>query len=241
MLFHRLVGGNRIGAAIKKKIWLEREFRPFDRQSREMFFLAATGYLFTNYEERLANGYYMEFGCYKARTMRYCWRHTQHNFNLTYVGFDSFQGLPDIQEIDYQPVWKKGALSMDEETFIRKVCAAGLPRERLVTVKGFYDDSLTEELAGRLLPRKASMIYIDCDLYTSTVPVLKFIRPFLQKGAVIALDDWNCFLADPDRGQRRAWREFREENPTLHFEPFVSGHGLMSFIYTGPTGHGGSQ
>ena len=157
-IFQRMVGFNRLGAAIKKKIWLEREFQPFDRHSRETFFLSATDYLFANFEERLSNGYYMEFGCYKARTMRFCWRHTQHNFNFTYVGFDSFQGLPEIQDVDYQPVWKEGTLKIGKESFIKTVLASGLPRERLITVKGYYEDVLTEDLAQRLLPRKASVI-----------------------------------------------------------------------------------
>ena len=109
-----------------------------------------------------------------------------------------------------------------------------MPRERLVTVKGFYDASLTPQLSERLLPRKAAIIYVDCDLYKSTVPVLKFIVPFLQAGTIVAFDDWNCYLADPGRGQRLAWREFREANPSLHFEPFYSTHMMASFVCLPP-------
>jgi predicted O-methyltransferase YrrM len=93
--------------------------------------------------------------------------------------------------------------------------------------------SLTQELKQRLLPRKAAVVYIDCDLYLSTVPVLRFIEDFLQPGTVIVFDDWNCFLADPNRGERRAWREFRAASPELQFEPFVSKGMQASFIFTG--------
>ena len=88
------------------------------------------------------------------------------------------------------------------------------------------------ELANRLLPRKAAIVYVDCDLYESTVPVLAFVVPFLRAGTIVAFDDWNCFMADPARGQRRAWREFREANPRLGFEPFYVTHMMASFICT---------
>jgi O-methyltransferase len=148
---------------------------------------------------------------------------------LQYLAFDSFEGLPKIAEIDQQPIWAKGRLAMGEPKF-KKLCR--MPTERLKTIKGFYSDSLTDDLKAQLLPRKASIIYIDCDLYVSTVPVLEFIPDFLQEGTIIALDDWNCFWADPNRGQRKAWAEFCARHPNLHFEPFVSTHGLMSFIHT---------
>lgn len=65
------------------------------------------------------------------------------------------------------------------------------------------------------------MVYIDCDLYKSTVPVLDFVRGFLQVGTVIVFDDWNCYHARPDHGERRAWAEFVQANPQLEFTDFV--------------------
>ena len=193
---------------IDKQAWIDNEYTPFDQGARENFFLSAASFLFTNRAERLANGYYLEFGCHKGRTMRYCWRHTRHNFNLTYIGFDSFEGLPPMEGIDRHVGMEAGSFKLGETDFVQAVLDAGMPRERLQTVKGFYDESLTADLAARLLPRQAAIIYVDCDLYKSTVPVLDFIRPFLQVGTLVAFDDWNCFFAQPDHGQRRAWQEF---------------------------------
>jgi hypothetical protein len=161
--------------------------------------------------------------------MRYAWKHTRHNFALTYVAFDSFEGLPDVEPIDALADWQRGSFAISEEDFIATVVEAGMPRERLKTVKGFYDQSLTPDLAAELGPCKATIIYVDCDLYKSTVPVLKFIVPFLHIGTIVAFDDWNCYFADPSRGQRRAWGEFRESNPQLHFQPFYSTQMMASF------------
>ncbi len=62
--------------------------------------------------------------------------------------------------------------------------------------------------------------------------MLSFIRAFLQPGTVVVFDDWNCFLADPERGERRAWREFCEANPHLHFEPFLQTGMQKAFVFT---------
>jgi len=127
-------------------------------------------------------GYYFEFGCHEANTMRMAWSSFRHLFDLTYVAFDSFQGLPEMEGFDRSAIFHAGNLNTAEAEFVRLVTKAGMPREKLLTVRGFYDDSLTEELKVKLLPTKAAVIYIDCDLYKSTVPVLAFIRSFLQKG-----------------------------------------------------------
>jgi O-methyltransferase len=120
------------------------------------------------------------------------------------------------------------------DTFVNIVTKSGMPKSKIKTVKGFYDDSLTPELAASLLPRKAAVIYVDCDLYKSTIPVLKFIVPFLQKGTVIVFDDWNCFYGDPAKGERKAWGEFLAENPRLVFEKFVSTNEAQSFVCIKP-------
>jgi hypothetical protein len=149
--------------------------------------------------------------------MRMAW-HYFGGFGLTFLAFDSFEGLPEIGAIDKQDIWQKGRLATAEEDFKTKVFRTGMPRNRLRTIKGFYDQSLTPELATQLLPTKAAIVYVDCDLYESTVPVLRFARDFLKVGTIVVFDDWDCFLADPERGERRAWAEFLAANPDLRFE-----------------------
>ncbi|MBF0466756.1 MAG: hypothetical protein HQK88_16630 [Nitrospirae bacterium] len=210
--------------------WVKNTYSRFAEQERQRIFLSIARFCHVN---RPMNGYYFEFGCHEAKTFRIAYDTFKYLFDWTYVAFDSFEGLPEINEIDKQEIWKKGKLKTTESEFIKKITANGLPQNKLITVKGFYDDSLTKELQQKLLPHKAAVIYIDCDLYTSTVPVLKFIKPFLQKGTVIVFDDWNSFWADPKKGERLAFAEFRQENPLLMFEEFVRTTMSQSFIYTG--------
>lgn len=165
--------------------------------------------------------------------MRMAYDAFHHLFDWDYVAFDSFEGLPEISEIDRQEIWSKGKLKTTEEEFIEICIKHGMPRNKLITIKGFYENSLTPELKESLLCRKAAVVYIDCDLYMSTVPILNWITEFLQKGTVIVFDDWNCFCGDSNRGERRAFAEYRAQQPELVFEPFLSTGETQSFICIG--------
>lgn len=213
--------------------WLETDYTAFGIANMRCIFLSIARFAHIN---RPIDGYYMEFGSHEGRTMRLAWQHFQHLFKWDFIAFDSFEGLPEIEPIDRQEIWRKGKLETTEDDFVRLVTDAGMPRARLRTVKGFFQDTLTPALQAELLPRKAAVIYVDCDLYKSTIPVLAFIKPFLQVGTIIVFDDWNCFCGDDERGERRAWREFREANPELRFTPFVSTNEAQSFIHVGVTG-----
>jgi O-methyltransferase len=210
--------------------WRRNHYTHFGRSQRESIFLGIARFAHIN---RPIDGYYFEFGSHEANTMRMAWKHFRHLFNWDFVAFDSFEGLPEIGAIDRQEIWAKGRLATAEETFVDVVTGAGMPRNRLQTVRGFYDRSLTPELAARLKPRNAAVIYVDCDLYESTVPVLAFVRDFIQPGTIIVFDDWNCFLGDPERGERRAWAEFTARHPDLRFVPFMSTAEAQSFIFVG--------
>lgn len=211
----------------KAKKWVDTEYMAFAWKNMERIFLSIARFAHIN---RPIEGYYMEFGSHEGRTMRLAWKHFQHLFDWDFLAFDSFEGLPDIEKIDEQEIWSKGRLKTGEEDFLNIVKKSGMPRSKITTIKGFYEDTLTSDLANKLLPKKAAVIYIDCDLYKSTVPILKFIIPFLQKGTIIVFDDWNCFYGDPNKGERRAWSEFLSDNPDLSFEEFVSTNEANSFI-----------
>lgn len=210
--------------------WIRTVYWRFGQDQRSYVFLSIARFLNIN---RPIPGYYFEFGCNEAFTFRKAWDSFHHLCDLHYVGFDSFEGLPEIAEIDKQQIWAKGKLAFAEDRFIRRVVSHGIPREKITTVKGFYDLSLTEELKAKFLPTKAAVIYIDCDLYASTVPVLHWIKDFLQVGTIIVFDDWYCFCGDPERGEQRAWREFTQSYPELRFAEFVQTNEAKSFIFVG--------
>lgn len=180
---------------------------------------------------RPVTGAYMEFGSFGANTMRMAWKALGH-FGWNFYSFDSFEGLPEIEEIDKQEIWVKGKLAISEPSFRKLATSTGMPDSRLRTIKGFYSDSLTPALAASI-PDKAAVIYIDCDLYVSAVDVLNFIPPFLQQGTIVVFDDWDAFLSDPNKGERRAWREFLEAHPKLKFDVFYYQAMAKAFVFLG--------
>jgi len=215
---------------IARRRWIRRDYQRFGWQQRENIFLSIARYCHIN---RPMHGYYFEFGSHGANTMRLAWKHFRHLFDWTFVAFDSFEGLPEVTEMDRTEIFEKGHLATSEEEFIRVVTGAGMPRERLLTVKGFYEDTLTPEVKAQLLPNKAAVVYVDCDLHSSTAVVLEFIRDFLQRGTVVVFDDWNCYHADPCKGERRAWREFLRKHGRLRFEELYSTGEAKVFVFIG--------
>lgn len=214
----------------ERRRFLQRIYMPHIRSEHHYIFASITRFCTTN---RPIDGYYFEFGCHSATTMRMAHSYFKHMFDWTYVAFDSFEGLPEIEEIDRQEIWEKGKLYTTEDRFRKLVVSAGMPKEKLITVKGFYDMSLNEALRVQLTGKRAAVVYIDCDLYTSTVPVLEFVKSFLQIGTIIVFDDWNCFCADPEKGERRAFSEFCTKYPELRFEEFIVTHMQKAFVYVG--------
>ena len=138
----------------RKGRWIRREYCQFGQDQRDFVFMSIARFLHIN---RPVPGYYFEFGCNEANTIRKAWDHFQHLFDFTYVGFDSFEGLPAIAEADQQLIWKRGKLAFAEERFIRRVRGHGVPAGKLRTVKGFYDVSLTRKLKDSLLPARAPL------------------------------------------------------------------------------------
>ena len=215
---------------VQREKWVRKSYSEFGKKQREYIFMSIARFCHIN---RPLEGYYFEFGSHEGNTMRMAWDHFHNLFDWEYVAFDSFEGLPEVAEIDQQEIWEKGKLKTEESEFIKIVTRHGLKAAKLMTVKGFYEESLIDELAEKLLPKKAVVIYIDCDLYASTVPVLRFVKPFIQKGTIIVFDDWYCFHGDPNKGERRAFHEFTEANPELEFEPFVHTNEAQSFVFVG--------
>jgi O-methyltransferase len=218
--------------------WIRGTYSPFGLSERERLLLGIAKFCHVN---RPLEGYYFEFGCHSGQTMRLAWQNFRHLFSWDFVAFDSFEGLPEVEGIDRIEIFQKGKLATSEGAFVNLLTSAGMPRDRLRTVKGFYDQSLTEHLSKTLQPRKAVVIYIDCDLYASTVPILEFIKDFLQVGTVIVFDDWFCYHGRPDRGERRAFAEFRAKYPRLQFMPYLQTSEAMSYIFVGAEDAQGSS
>jgi len=183
-------------------------------------------------------GDYAEFGVYKGTTFGYAANLFHHLFpEMRFLAFDSFEGLPEPKGVDrseqgFASGFFKGQFAADEEEFRNNVYAAApyLPPERLLTTKGWFDKTLTREYAKNIDLQQFACVWIDCDFYESTVPVLNFITPYLAIGSVILFDDWRCYRNLASHGEQRACREWLDINKGLALNEFISfGFHGMSF------------
>lgn len=183
-------------------------------------------------------GDYAEFGVYKGTTFGYAANLFHPLFpQMRFLAFDSFEGLPEPQGVDrseegFSSGFFKGQFAVTVDEFRSNVLtvASQLAPERLIITKGWFDQALTRETGRNLRLTKLACIWIDCDFYESTVPVLKFIIPYLSIGSVILFDDWRCYRNLANHGEQRACREWLDDNKELALNEFISfGFHGMSF------------
>ena len=180
-------------------------------------------------------GDYAEFGCCGAVTFNIAYKLMSKYLGMTPFhlwAFDSFEGLPETEgDIDAHPIWTKGNFSMSLEAFHRKCKSNGTPRSAYTVVQGFYDQSLTPTATGPR-PAQISLAYIDCDMYSSTSAVLKFLMPRLQHGMILAFDDYYCYSSEVPSGERLALAEaFRDNSTEWRLLPYAQfAWAGMSFI-----------
>lgn len=175
-------------------------------------------------------GDYMEFGCCGATTFSTAY----HAIN--YAGApprhlwacDSFEGLPQrTSEVDDHPLWTRGNFSMSQADFVATCSKNGVPQSAYTIVPGFFSQTLPS-LKG---PAEIAMAYIDCDMYSSTIDVLTFLRPRLKHGMLLAFDDYYCYSPTHAAGEKQALFEFVSSLPQWSLMPYHPFHWAgQSFI-----------
>lgn len=112
--------------------------------------------------------------------------------------FDTFEGLPDVLDVDKKETYYKGQYFAPFE-FVKK----SLSREKNVEIyKGFFPDT-----AGPIKNKKFSFVNLDVDIYKSTLDCLKFFYSRMNKGGIIMSHD---YITDgkEDGGVKKAFDEF---------------------------------
>ena len=185
-----------------------------NRQTQKYAFLVRA---FDFISDNGIQGDYHEYGCHRVRTFRMALTEARrHNLDaMKFFGFDSFEGLPEVESHPSMSVWKRGALCTSEEEFWRLINEHGIYADHVETIPGFYQDTLTEELQDRFLSNKAkiSLACIDCDLYESATPVFDFIGPLLQEGSLLYIDDFFVgYKGSHVKGVSRAFTEFERKS-----------------------------
>ncbi len=168
-------------------------------------------------------GDYLEFGVFRGDTFRNAIRAARQGFRATkkgcfsgrFLAFDSFAGLPQVASMgDGVNLYAPGEFSASRATFERTLGRL-LQQVPVEIVAGWFDETLTEQTAARLRLQRAAFVNIDCDLYESTVPVLRFVTPLLQTGTILYFDDWFSYRGSMDHGEPLATHEWLARHPEI--------------------------
>lgn len=146
-------------------------------------------------ENQSENGINLEFGvAYGATIVKFA-EQTKNSF----YGFDSFEGLPE----DWIKGFRKGEFKANK--------LLEMP-EHVELVKGYYDVSLPPFMQREdIIGRRADFVHIDCDLYSSTKTVFEYIAPLIQKGTIIAFDEYFNYPGW-QLGEYKAFQEYVEQS-----------------------------
>jgi PAS domain-containing protein len=166
-------------------------------------------------------GDYVEFGVYNGTSLITMYR-VLEEFGCNHIrlfGFDSFEGLPSTAKEDDEGVWHPGQYKSEYDFTMEVLRSENLNMQRVFLTRGFFEDTLTDDVRARYGLRKAGIIMVDSDLYLSAKTVLEFCVPLIADETVIIFDDWH-FFGDRNLGEKRAFAEFLQAYPCFEAKDF---------------------
>lgn len=120
---------------------------------------------------------FLEFGVFQGVSMG-IWSRLLKSPETRLAGFDSFEGLPEN--------W---GLFTEKQVFDMKGHIPHFDDPRVQLVKGWFDQTLPGFLRD-FKPNASLVVHLDADLYSSTIYVLREIKPFLFPGTILLFDEF---------------------------------------------------
>lgn len=125
---------------------------------------------------------YLEFGVASGESIR-AWARLNTAPQSRFVGFDSFEGLPED--------WKDGA---PKGTFATGGRAPEIDDPRVSFVAGLFQETVDAFSMG-FRPENRLVMHLDADLYSSTLYVLMHFERHMRPGTILLFDEFtarNC-------------------------------------------------
>lgn len=165
------------------------------------------------------DGVWMEFGVGSGKSLKFI---ADQNPQAKIYGFDSFFGLPEDWVFSDTKTYK-------EKSYSRNGVAPEINNKNVELIIGMFDEILPNFCKN--LNKKASLIHIDCDLYSSTKDVLEILynNEMIKKGTLILFDEFYNYQ-NFEEYEYKAFEEFITKYSIkyewiAHTESFVDWNG----------------
>lgn len=159
---------------------------------------------------RMCGGYF-EFGVWKGDSFIKAFHLAQrYKLPMEFHAFDSFVGLPELKGMDKESMqFFKGKYAFSVSDFANTCEKAKVDMDKIHIKEGFYGAKTKAYIKNQ---GKAAIIYMDSDLYESTVTALDCATSLIQEGTIIIFDDWYCFKGNMNKGEAKAFSEWLTKN-----------------------------
>jgi hypothetical protein len=188
----------------------------------------------------MPQGYYMEFGVFNGEGLIEAFRQLRGVVGH-YYGFDSFEGLPDLDEADnkgkeFSPHFVPGNFKSlrKEAVFAQLQACTRMTSGELTLIEGYFDKVLPTLDKTLFHARGVPLcVYVDCDLYSSTAQVLDFVDDLLVPGTWLLFDDYWHYRGSPLLGEQKAIREWLAKNKRWGLSDYgnFNGFGRAFIVY----------
>lgn len=120
---------------------------------------------------------FLEFGVFKGDSIRE-WASLNKHQDSQFVGFDSFEGLPET--------WRPG---QEAGHFKVNGTMPQIDDSRVRFVKGWFENTVPG-FAREFTSKNRLVLHLDADLYGSTMLPLVHFTPFMSQGTLLIFDEF---------------------------------------------------
>lgn len=178
-------------------------FKRFGGRARSIIF--AFEYININTKKGYSNGLknIAEFGVANGEGFRQLvliaeWYCKLKNISLpNFYGFDTFNGMPDIEGEYDLGTWEKGDYPGDLDK-LKKLFSNSRFEKNVFFKKGLFKDTL-----NKVKKFNPDFILVDCDYYSSTRDIFLLLKDKLNPGTVIYFDDLWTNFGNKNLGEER--------------------------------------
>ncbi len=161
------------------------------------------------------SGDYIEFGIFKGKALLHSVKTYKKIFkgkkDIQFYGLDSFEGFP----VDNHNFYTKANFLVSFE----KVCSDFKKYKNVKIYKGYFQEIVeTSEFENKTF----SFVFVDCDIYESSLDVFKYIENRINKGGFLMIDDFTS-IDKNGNSIYKAFNETLDKDKFVYFSSYSSG------------------